>query len=129
MIAAGLIWDLHSETPSRYLTARVKAREAQRLVSKVRYPTSQELVTSTSDILDAFYTYYTARYDQKTDKLILHANLLKNWQVDISTEELASLATPITEAEVTDAILCTDPNKAPGPDGLTGWFYRIHARL
>jgi hypothetical protein len=49
--------------------------------------------------------------------------------VDISTEELASLATPITEAEVADAILRTDPNKAPGPDGLARWFYRIHARV
>jgi hypothetical protein len=66
MIAAGLSWDLHSETPSRYLTARIKAREAQRLVTKNRHPTSQEFVTSTSDILDAFYTYYSAFYEQKT---------------------------------------------------------------
>jgi hypothetical protein len=78
MITAGLSWDLHSETPSRYLTARIKAREAQRLVSKVRHPTSQELVTSTPDILDAFYTYYSALYEQNTDNPILHANLLKN---------------------------------------------------
>jgi hypothetical protein len=39
------------------------------------------------------------------------------------------LATSITEAEVADAILRTDPNKAPDPDGLTGWFYRIHSRV
>jgi hypothetical protein len=47
-------------------------------------PASQELVTSTSDILDAFYTYYSALYEQKTDNPTLHTNLLKKWQVDIS---------------------------------------------
>ena len=38
--------------------------------------------------------------------------------------DLQALAEPFSEAEVTRIVLESPPNRAPGPDGFTGRFYR-----
>ena len=45
-------------------------------------------------------------------------------QLNFTTCDLSLLDEPISNAEVKKAILEMHPEKAPGPDGFTGLFYR-----
>ena len=45
-------------------------------------------------------------------------------QLDIPTHDLTSLDSPFTEDEVWKTVLSLPLNKAPGPDGFTGKFYK-----
>jgi hypothetical protein len=112
-LAAGLGWDLKVETPSRYLTARVKAREAQRTVASIRHPTTNQITNSLPQILDAFSAFYTNLYTERPDSPKLHKKILLNWETSIPREELQSLAHPITETEVAKAIASLNSSKAP----------------
>ena len=48
-----------------------------------------------------------------------------NWEeLDLETHYLACLGDPITEDEVRDAINQMPGDKAPGPDGFTGLFFK-----
>jgi hypothetical protein len=62
-------------------------------------------------------------------------NLIGTYQPNINSINLAalqfpeinlqSLSSPILEDEVKAAVMETHPEKAPGPDGFTGLFYRV----
>jgi hypothetical protein len=45
-------------------------------------------------------------------------------QLDIPTHDLSSPDNPFTQDEVSKAVLSLPSNKAPGPDGFTGKFYK-----
>jgi len=48
-----------------------------------------------------------------------------NWgNLNLQLFNLDHLVEPFTEKEIYEAILQTSPDKAPGPDGFTGLFYR-----
>jgi hypothetical protein len=45
--------------------------------------------------------------------------------LDIPSHDLSELDAPFSEKEVWDTIVSLPPDKAPGPDGFTGRFYRV----
>jgi len=58
-IAAGIKWDVSIETPSKYVTARIKARKTQRLIRCIKNPISGKVAYTTEAIKEAFVQYYT----------------------------------------------------------------------
>jgi hypothetical protein len=46
-------------------------------------------------------------------------------QLQLQTPDLSSLDNPFTAEEIWHAICQMPQNKAPGPDGFTGHFFRV----
>jgi hypothetical protein len=126
-IAAGIKWDVSIETPSKYVTARIKARETQKLIRCIKNPTSGKVEHTIGAIKEAFVQYYTNLFRRREINKDALQQLLEKWEPP-SAEILNTLNRPITEEEVRRVIGKLNPHKAPGPDGLTAWFYRIHSR-
>jgi hypothetical protein len=51
-----------------------------------------------------------------------------NWNSNIRAM-FSKLAVPITLDEVLKTIDLMNGDKSPGPDGLSGWFYKTHKLL
>jgi hypothetical protein len=111
-IAAGIRWDIYSEIPSRYLTARVKAREAQRTIIKIRDPFSSQIVDSTQRIGEAFTNFYQDLFSCRVDNSDLHHSLLQQWPVELPPETLREVGNPFSEEEIRAAIKAIHPDKA-----------------
>lgn len=123
---AGVSWDLHNELPSPVLTAIIKRRQANNTVYSIRDPTGT-IVTDTDSVLNSFEAFYRDLYQERPDDPIAHQQLLDSWEVPQGAVP-SNIGDQITIQEVLDAIKSTDPDKAPGPDGITGWFYTLHAK-
>lgn len=124
---AGVSWDLYNELPSPVLTSMVRRRKEANMVYSIRNPDSKIVVTSSDAILDSFHSFYSSLYRSENDCPGTHAKLLQSWVVPPGAVP-DSVGHSITAEEVLNAIKHTDPDKAPGPDGLTGWFYTLHAK-
>lgn len=92
-----------------------------------------ETVTSLSDILKAFNSFYETLYtsalpsDFQTDALQDLLDLLAlGWLLD---KERETLVQPFMGLEVLNAIQSFPSEKAPGPDGLPMVLYKTHGDL
>jgi exonuclease III len=122
---AGITWDCNSETPNKFLTRRLKMRESQRLVHRIRDPKTRTIVEDQSEIEAAFHQFFSSLYENHPSKPSIHLQLLNDWKPNRALL-FSQLINPISLKEVEDAIESLDPNKAPGPDGLSGWFFKLH---
>lgn len=57
---------------------------------------------------------------------LLDKDLMKDIPTPVSDDMNRALTAPITEKEVRDVVFKMDPEKAPGPDGMTPSTYRQH---
>ena len=124
---AGVSWDLHNELPSPILTNMIKRRNAANSVYSIRNPSTGDISSDTDSVLNSFESFYRDLYKERPDDSAKHHELLSHWDVPAGTVP-SSVGDPISVQEVLDAIKSTDPNKSPGPDGISGWFYTMHAK-
>lgn len=124
---AGVTWDLHNELPAPVLTAMIKRRQADNSVYSIRDPLTGIVATDTDSVLNSFEAFYRELYKEQQDNPDTHQQLLTSWEVPEGAVP-EDIGAQISVQEVLDAIKSTDPNKAPGPDGITGWFYTLHAK-
>lgn len=67
------------------------------------------------------------RYFHSKTKQRRHINRITFLQDDQVTEDMnRKLTSPVTEQEIKAAVFAMDPDKSPGPDGMTPAFYRQH---
>jgi hypothetical protein len=127
-IAAGIMWDVSIETANKYVTARINARKTQNLIRCIKNPVSGKVEDTTEAIKEAFVQYYTKLFHRREINKESLQQLLENWKPP-AVETFNTLNQPIKEEEVRSVIGKLNPHKAPGPDGLTAWFYRIRGRI
>jgi hypothetical protein len=75
-LAAGIAWNTPVELPSHYLTARIKAREDERLVTAIKCPSTGATLKSPTAILEAFYFFYSRLFQAEKCDETTHNRLL-----------------------------------------------------
>ncbi|KAM9948326.1 hypothetical protein ACTFIT_001676 [Dictyostelium discoideum] len=84
------------------------------------------IITSDPDqIENAFVEFYTNLYSLQICCPITHQLMLNTWPI-IKNEYWNGLDSPFIQDEVEAAIKICNPNKSPGPDGVTNAFYINH---
>lgn len=87
-----------------------------------------DTVTSPAEIAQTFQNFYQRLYEH------VHTDHQEGWGREflahnrlghLTQDQLEEINAPITLEEIEDIIKSLPKNKAPGPDGLSGDFYKI----
>lgn len=68
--------------------------------------------------------YFQKLFTTTRDDAFNYNDVFNNFSARVTEEMNEDLTKPVTEEEVRKAVFSIGPNKAPGPDGFTGAFYR-----
>ncbi|EAL71983.1 hypothetical protein DDB_G0269266 [Dictyostelium discoideum AX4] len=117
---------LNQETPSRYLTSKLKKRKKDRSIFQIKNKDGT-IVSEKVEIAKCFLEFYQEQYDEKPDNESKHKELLDKWIVDKQYISRLSLDSAITPKEVNNAIKNSNPHKSPGLDGINAALYRNHS--
>ena len=118
------------EKTGKLLANQLKARRAKQIITKIR--TANGGTTSDSALInDAFKDFYSTLYTSQAggDDLAVSAFLDPLDIPTISQSQMEDLETPITSAEVAQAIASMQSGKSPGPDGLPAEFFKKFSAL
>ncbi|KAM9980209.1 hypothetical protein ACTFIZ_006456 [Dictyostelium cf. discoideum] len=116
----------YNETPSRFLTAKLKTKTKSNAIKQILNPISNILVTDQEGILETARKYYERLYECKPCNEESHNYLLQNNTRLVDPEISKKLAYKIEEHEIELSIEKLQEGKAPGIDGLIPTFYKNH---
>eukprot|EP01133_Synstelium_polycarpum_P008020 gene8020-9422_t len=117
------------EVPGRFRSMSMKISNDDKFIKSLRVsPTSTPVTEQAAKeaIVADFYEHLMAR---KPDSAAEHQAMLDIWMIPDSVKN-SFPRDPFSMKELLDAINSTNPDKSPGPDGITsdhGHFYRAHA--
>ena len=114
-------WNLEGEKSSKYFYSLEKCNYNAKVMSKLMINGS--LCTEQKNILEEQRKFYQILYTQNIERKF---NILNTSAVKLTIEQVESLETPITEAELQKAMLDMKGDKTPGLDGLPVEFYRCY---
>ncbi|XP_073360156.1 uncharacterized protein [Aegilops tauschii subsp. strangulata] len=98
--------------------AKINTRRRKNFIHSLQ--ASSSTATSHDDKDDVAYRHFTSHLGTKQTR-----GCSINWDaIDLPCVQNAGLDNPFTEPEVWAAILATPVDKAPGPDGFSGAFFR-----
>jgi mannosylglycoprotein endo-beta-mannosidase len=103
---------------TKFFHRKVNARRRKNFIVKLRR--NNGWVTSHDDKQSIAQNHFTLAYGRPTPRTTSF-----NWEsIDLPTPNLDGLDDPFTEDEVKDAIWDMPSDKAPGPDGFNGKFFK-----
>lgn len=119
---------LHSEEPTRQALLDEYRNAKSKFIPDLYSQGS--LVTNTSEIMTEFEAYYTAlfsdSYEKQNEDLVTQ---FLSFVTPLSDEECESISGPITLKEIELAVDQLPMSKTPGPDGMSGEFYKTFKSL
>lgn len=109
------------------LLARLtKPNSPLKTILRVRHPTTGQMTSDTRGIQEAFVRFYTDLYEDRPYDSQATWDLLSTTNPPrLSSDQKEILSSPITQQEVSGAISSLHNNKSPGPDGLSGEYYKL----
>ncbi|KAM9980051.1 hypothetical protein ACTFIZ_006304 [Dictyostelium cf. discoideum] len=116
----------NNETPSKYLTRRLKVQRKINEIPQILDPTTNGLATKNEEILEIARKYYENLYQKKECNEDIHHELLKTFNKSINQKIMEEINQPIEEYEIRLGIEKIQEGKAPGKDGLIPTFYKNH---
>nr|GEZ82414.1 hypothetical protein [Tanacetum cinerariifolium] len=113
----------HANKPGKFLAYKLRKEREKRIISKLQE--TEKTYTEQEDIQKLIVNYYTNLYKrQKVESTRIKEYLAKQNLPKVLEEYKLILNERIMPREVAEAIKRVKLNKAPGPDGLTGRFYK-----
>ena len=113
-----LTWIKEGDANTKLFHLRATARRRKNFIPSLA--TANGMVTAQQDKASALLSHYTEQLGSSPTR----AHTL-NWELlDIQRHNLDHLDAPLTEEEVRGAIFDSPAEKAPGPDGYIGLFYK-----
>lgn len=120
-----------SKKAGKRLAQRLKDRHVKTKIHTLFHHQNQAMLTNPQDIANAFSDYYSDLYNLNTDQLTPQHppqdinHFLHNLQLPTLTpEQLLTLNAPFSQQEIRMIIHALPLNKAPGPDGFSGEYYK-----
>ena len=134
-VAKSLMWTKQTyydqgEKAGKLLAWRVKKTQTERTINNIK-STSGNLTTDPLEINKNFRDFYESTYKSEyTENSEDQSAFLDQLQFrTISDDEKITLDSPLTIAELFEAIGDMNSGKAPGPDGLPIEFYKTFRKL
>lgn len=114
---------------SRLLAFQLRKLQSNRVVHKIKCPTTGDLSSQPEDVAKSFAKYYQELYKGENDPN--KAEKIKQFlnSIDLNKlngEEADLITRPITGEQIKDCILRLKNNKSPGVDGLPGEYYKTY---
>lgn len=121
---------LRSPKALKLLAWKVRTKRSQNIIHSIKNRSGQQL-TSTPDILETFREFYASLYSSSNPRTSDILDYLEEVfpQKKLSLDHVHQLDAPITPEEVAITIKKLKNNKAPGPDGYGGEFYKVYKDL
>jgi hypothetical protein len=104
---------------TKFFHLRANARGRKNFIPQLSAQGS--LVTSHQDKEDELYRHFSTILGQHTQR----ESQLNLDSLNITSHDLHDLDAPFLEEELKTSVMQTPKEKAPGPDGYTGLFYKI----
>ncbi|KAM9964310.1 hypothetical protein ACTFIW_004066 [Dictyostelium discoideum] len=117
--------NIFGHIPSKWLSSKLHQKNKSSNITSIRNKHGI-VVNEPKKVAEAFNTFYNDLYQKKECCSTTHINMLKQWKITIDSS-WDNLSAPFTTSEILNSIKNTNPNKAPGPDGLTNLFYITHS--
>lgn len=120
-----------SNKAGKKLAQRLKGRRIKTRITQLIHPHTNTPLSNPQDIADAFRVYYEDLYNLKQDpptpqptqdgidQFLHNIHLPK-----LTNDQLTALNAPFTDQEIKTTIDLLPNGKAPGPDGMTGEYYK-----
>jgi hypothetical protein len=113
-----LNWIRLGDANTKFFHLRANARRRKNFISQL---TAQgRLVTSHQDKEVELYRHFSALLGQHTHR----ERQLNLDSLNITRHDLQELDAPFSEEEIKNVVMQSPKEKAPGPDGYTGLFYK-----
>lgn len=115
-------WALESDRCTSFFLNLEKSKQEHNSIKALNSDTG--CASSTKDILDCCYNYYSSLYSEEVINMSDQDKLLDLLDVRLNEEDVDTCDKPITSDELTVALKGMKCKKSPGVDGLTVEFYR-----
>ncbi|KAJ6832850.1 uncharacterized protein M6B38_341950 [Iris pallida] len=114
-------WDVDGDRNTSFFHACVQNTRAKLTTNQVM-DHSGRILTSSAEIGKAVGTYFEGLFTKAPVRA--DPDLLARVPRLVSEEDNEAMGSPISEAELWDALNALDPDSAAGPDGFNGRFFR-----
>jgi exonuclease III len=111
-------WLKDGDANTALFHSHIRHRKRKNFISKI--VDGDHVLTSHDDKAGAIFEFYNQLIGTGTQR----DSTINLDELGLSQLDLADLDVPITEEEVWNTIKHLPPDKAPGPDGFTGRFYK-----
>uniref|UniRef100_A0A803TLB1 Reverse transcriptase domain-containing protein n=1 Tax=Anolis carolinensis TaxID=28377 RepID=A0A803TLB1_ANOCA len=113
----------NANKPGKWLAKKIGRKKQRQYITRIE--DGEKHYRTDKEILRQFETFYKTLYKKDQIKKDDIAQYLSKRKLEkISEEQRERLNKSIEEEEIKKAIRKMDPNKAPGPDGLTVMYYK-----
>uniref|UniRef100_A0A803TDZ5 Reverse transcriptase domain-containing protein n=1 Tax=Anolis carolinensis TaxID=28377 RepID=A0A803TDZ5_ANOCA len=114
----------HANKPGRWLAWRIRRKKQSQHIIEIK--TEGKYYTTEQEIVKQFYKFYSKLYTKdQIKKEEIMSFIGKQKLAKITDQQREKLNKEISEQEIKKIIRKIDGNKAPGPDGLTGIYYKV----
>lgn len=118
-----ILWLQAGDKNTRYFHSKTKQR---RHINRITFlQDDQGKVYSTAKSIRQHIEHYSQSL-YASNGCTFDANLLNGIPSTVTEDMNRKLTSPVTEQEIKAAVFAMDPDKSPGPDGMTPAFYRQH---
>lgn len=118
-----MLWLQAGDKNTKFFHSKTKQRRSYNRIVHIQDDHGR-VYKDMKDIHSHIESYFCRLYTSKGIKL--NSQLMEGIPNTVTDDINRSLTRPVTEKEIKDAILAMNPDKAPGPDGMTAAFYRQH---
>uniref|UniRef100_A0A8C5M042 Reverse transcriptase domain-containing protein n=1 Tax=Leptobrachium leishanense TaxID=445787 RepID=A0A8C5M042_9ANUR len=116
----------------KLLARALKNRHQTTFIPKIRRGGGRPMAYTTGDIASEFHQYYSTLYNNRPDiapPTVIDSFLAKTIGPTLARNHRTLLDSPITAAELKQALKLTPHGKSPGPDGFTTLYYKTFQNI
>lgn len=118
-----ILWLQAGDKNTKYFHSKTKQRRHINRITCLQ-DDQGKLFSTAKDIRKHVEHYFRSLYT--SNGCTLDSNLLKGIPSTVTEEINSNITAPVTEREIKSAVFAMDPDKSPGPDGMTPAFYQQH---
>nr|XP_016847036.1 PREDICTED: probable DNA double-strand break repair Rad50 ATPase [Anolis carolinensis] len=118
----------NANKPGKWLKRKLRKKKEKSYINTIK--TKEATFTREEDILNQFRLFFNNLYKQENieeDKIIKFLDQQKLTRT--TGDQKRNLNKEITDCEIKNAIHNLDPQKVPGPDGLTAAYYKTFEEI
>lgn len=118
-----VLWLQAGDKNTKYFHAKTRQRRSYNIILHIQDDTGKHY-SNVKDIHSHITSYFKNLYKRKRTNV--DSQIMDGIPTTVTEDINKNLTGPVTEKEIREAVFAMNPEKAPGPDGMTATFYRQH---